>query len=306
MDLDLKHRPTSLKEVVGQEDAVRVIKGLIKKGIPHKLAFSGPSGCGKTTLARIVAKKLGCDPDFDFLEINCADKRGIELIRELRTAAPLSPANGDCKVYLLDEAHKMTSDAQSAALKLIEEPPSHVYFILATTEWHKLLRTIQTRVTNVVVKSVDDDAMHDYLVGINEAEKKPVSDNNVLEKIVEVADGSVRMAVKMFESIMGIEDSNKQLQAIQRQDTKRQAIEIARILFRSRPLWKSVTPLLKAVDDEPEKIRHMILGYCNAIILNNWKLSGRAAELIELFRDPWYDCGKSGLYASCYQACRTK
>lgn len=280
-----------------------MLKGLYKVGIPHKLMFSGPSGCGKTTLARILARKLDCDEDTDFCEINCADTRGIDMVRDVKRVMGLSPMAGSSRVWLMDEAHKLTNDAQTAMLKMIEEPPKHVYFILATTDPNKLIRTIQTRLTNIAVGAVPNDDLENMLTDIYSKESETVPDKDVLEKIVELADGSVRQAIKLLESVIGIDDPKKQLHALERQDSKRQAIEIARELFKYKPRWPTMAKILKDVDEDPEKIRHMILGYANAIILKNLKLAPRAAQLIELFRDHYYDCGKSGLYASVFLAC---
>lgn len=140
-----KHRPTSFKEVQDQDHIVSVLEGAIKKNtIPHAILFSGTRGTGKTTLARIFAKEIGV-ADVDLYEIDAASNRGIDDVRELREAVHTLPYESQRKVYIIDEVHMLTKEAFNALLKTLEEPPSHVVFILATTEEEKLLDTILSR-----------------------------------------------------------------------------------------------------------------------------------------------------------------
>jgi DNA polymerase III subunit gamma/tau len=140
-----KYRPQSFKEVRDQEQVVTVLEGAIKKSIiPHALLFSGTRGTGKTTLARIFAKAIGTT-DLDVYEIDAASNRGIDDIRELKEAVHTLPFESKYKVYIIDEVHMLTKEAFNALLKTLEEPPSHVVFILATTEEEKLLDTILSR-----------------------------------------------------------------------------------------------------------------------------------------------------------------
>jgi len=108
VELYKKYRPKKLGNIVGQSNAVNILQSFIDEGkIPHSLLFSGPSGCGKTTFARIIKRKLKCG-DYDFTELNCADARGIDMTREIRSRLNQSPISGKCRVWLLDECHKLT------------------------------------------------------------------------------------------------------------------------------------------------------------------------------------------------------
>ena len=162
-----KYRPQSFDEIVGQQHIVTTLRNAIKTGdISHAYLFSGPRGTGKTTMARVFTKTLNCNSSaqkddvclkcdicnqlekgsfVDLIEIDAASNRGIDDIRELKEAVRVSPAVGDYKVYLVDEAHMLTKEASNALLKMLEEPPAHAIFILATTEPHKLLPTIMSR-----------------------------------------------------------------------------------------------------------------------------------------------------------------
>lgn len=140
-----KYRPTTFAEVRDQDHIVSVLEGAIKKSsIPHALLFAGGRGTGKTTLARIFANALGVK-GVDVYEIDAASNRGIDDIRQLREGVHASPYESPYKVYIIDEVHMLTKEAFNALLKTLEEPPSHVLFILATTEEEKLLDTIISR-----------------------------------------------------------------------------------------------------------------------------------------------------------------
>lgn len=140
-----KYRPTNFTEVRDQDHIVSVLKGAITKDtIPHAMLFSGSRGTGKTTLARIFATAIGTT-SVDLYEMDAASNRGIDDIRELREAVHTVPFESKYKVYIIDEVHMLTKEAFNALLKTLEEPPTHVIFILATTEEEKLLDTILSR-----------------------------------------------------------------------------------------------------------------------------------------------------------------
>src|SRR6266480_3545550 len=145
MEFYRKYRPKTLKGIVGQEGAISSLQKLIDKGtIPHALLFTGPSGSGKTTIARIVKDHLGCG-DADYQEVDCAVVESpIEAVRAIHRASHLSPMSGSCRIFFLEEVQSLSKAgfSQQALLKLLEEVPDHVYFILATTDPTKLNKAI--------------------------------------------------------------------------------------------------------------------------------------------------------------------
>jgi len=140
-----KYRPATFKDVIGQDQVVKVLQGALKeKNIGHAYLFAGSRGIGKTSVARIFAREVGTS-EKDLYEIDAASNRGIDDVRELREAVTMLPFDSDYKVYIIDEVHMLTKEAFNALLKTLEEPPAHVIFILATTEMEKLPDTVISR-----------------------------------------------------------------------------------------------------------------------------------------------------------------
>lgn len=301
MGLYHEYRPATLDDVIGQESAVKTLAGLMKKGVPHALLFAGPSGCGKTTMARIVADQLNCHPSH-LTEMNAADFRGIDAVRDIRSASRLSPMAGGSRVFLIDECHKLTNDAQNAMLKLLEDPPKHVYFLLCTTEPNKLIATVRNRCTTIAVQGVKRPVLKTLIQRTAKAEKRKVFDEAV-DKILDLAEGSPRKSLVLLEQALTAEDEDGQVDAVVKTETSAQAIDIARSLFdpSGKTGWAEVAKKIKEVEDEPETVRRVILGYASNVLLGGGKMAGRAYEVIQVFRDHWYDCGKAGMVASCYE-----
>jgi DNA polymerase III gamma/tau subunit len=293
-----KHRPSTLNEVLGQADAVRILSEWLKKdSVPHCIVFAGPSGCGKTTFARILRKEMGCSP-FDFYDLNCAkDSRGIETIRNISNRMGYKP-HRRCRMWLFDEAHKLSNDAQNALLKVLEDPPSHAYFMLCTTEPEKLIRTIRTRASMIAVKALAPREIAELVRRVATLEHVRLGEG-VVAGIVNEAQGSARQALSILYQLAQLPEK-QQLRAIGHLDHAHEAIEIARALLNSRTGWPEMTKILAGCNlKEAERIRHLVLSYCTQVLLN--RSSPRAAMLIDYFRDNFYDSQGAGLVATCYE-----
>jgi DNA polymerase III gamma/tau subunit len=296
-ELHLKYRPVLFKEVIGQPQAVSVLKQMLQdKRLPHALLFTGPSGTGKTTLARLVSKKLGCN-EGDFQEINAADFNGIDMIRSMRTRAMLHPLHGTCRVFIVDEAHAISKEGQSALLKILEDTPQHVYFFLATTDPAKMLKTVTSRCTEIKVKEMTDAYQKQLLESVC-AQASITIKEEVANKIVECAGGSARSALVLLNKIVGI-DAAEQLDVIERNASQQQGIGLARALLNRQP-WTKVAALLKTIDEDPEALRWMVLTYMSSVMLNTGPASPRAYEILKEFQFNFWDSKKAGLVQACY------
>lgn len=299
-ELYKKYRPKRLKHVEGQERAVAVLQGLLDGNkVPHTILLSGPSGTGKTTIARIIKRELKCS-DADWQEKNCADFRGIDMVRQLRSQVGMAPMDGPCRIFYIDECHRLTGEAQDAFLKLLEDTPSHVYFLLATTEPNKLKKTILTRSTKVQLNSLDMEALQSVLRRVIKREKLDVSEE-VIERISDVADGSARDALVILNQVSGLSE-DEQLDAVQKASVRQQAIEIARALINPKTKWNQMAKILREVDDEPEGIRYLVLAYATSVLLKGGgKMADRAYLIIDAFSDNFFDSKRAGLVAACYE-----
>jgi DNA polymerase III subunit gamma/tau len=288
-----------LKDVLGQDEAVNILRKKIKsQSIPHAILFHGPPGTGKTTLARIIAKQVGCS-EYDLQEKNTADYRGIDSVRDIRSSMSQAPMNGESRVWILDEVHKATNDAQNAMLKLLEEPPDHVYFILCTTEPQKLIPTIVQRCTVIRLLPIPSEDVEAIVKNVCEQEHIKLS-KKVFTQLIEYAEGSAREALQILDKIYQLENEDEQLDAVEKASVKAQAITIARMLLNTKTRWKQISPILKELENEDaEQIRWMILGYGKSVLLS--KDTPRAFRMIEAFRDHFYDCKFAGVVAACYE-----
>ena len=213
-----KYRPSSLEELVGQGDAVQLIREQIKNGnLSHAYLFSGPRGVGKTSLARIIATTIGCDPVFDITEIDAASHNKVDDVRELNDSVNfIASSPGKKRVFILDEVHMLSNAASNAFLKTLEEPPEHVIFILATTEPERVIETIRSRTTQIAFKRIKNADIITSLEKISKAEKINLS-KDVLEYIANQSDGSLRDAINLFEqtfSTFGNKATMEQLYSI--------------------------------------------------------------------------------------------
>jgi DNA polymerase-3 subunit gamma/tau len=214
-----KFRPQNFDEVIGQEHISQTLKNAIfEKRIAHAYLFSGPRGCGKTTMARIFAKALNCKSgptikpcgvcgncveiskslSVDVLEIDGASNNGIDEIRALRENVKFSTASSKYKIYIIDEAHQITTQAFNALLKTLEEPPSHVVFIMATTEQHKIPVTILSRCQRYRFKLILSDEMVRAIRNIEHKEGFEI-DEEALNIVTSASGGSMRDALSLLD-----------------------------------------------------------------------------------------------------------
>ncbi|MGP9606631.1 DNA polymerase III subunit gamma and tau [Glutamicibacter sp. AOP33-2CA-4] len=219
-----RYRPDTFAEVIGQEHVTTpLMTALEKNRVNHAYLFSGPRGCGKTTSARILARCLNCAQgptptpcgtcpscvelanggpgSLDVIEIDAASHGGVEDARDLRERATFAPTRDRYKIFIIDEAHMVTSAGFNALLKIVEEPPPHIKFIFATTEPDKVIGTIRSRTHHYPFRLVPPEALLAYLKTLCERENVVVADS-VLPLVIRAGGGSVRDTLSVLDQLM--------------------------------------------------------------------------------------------------------
>ncbi|MEU3981401.1 DNA polymerase III subunit gamma and tau [Streptomyces sp. NPDC026672] len=219
-----RYRPESFAEVIGQEHVTDPLQQALRNNrVNHAYLFSGPRGCGKTTSARILARCLNCEQgptptpcgecqscqdlarngpgSIDVIEIDAASHGGVDDARDLREKAFFGPAGSRYKIYIIDEAHMVTSAGFNALLKVVEEPPEHLKFIFATTEPEKVIGTIRSRTHHYPFRLVPPGTLRDYLGEVCGKENIPVEDG-VLPLVVRAGAGSVRDSMSVMDQLL--------------------------------------------------------------------------------------------------------
>ncbi len=219
-----RYRPESFAEVIGQEHVTDPLQQALRNNrVNHAYLFSGPRGCGKTTSARILARCLNCEQgptptpcgecqscrdlarngpgSIDVIEIDAASHGGVDDARDLREKAFFGPAGSRYKIYIIDEAHMVTSAGFNALLKVVEEPPEHLKFIFATTEPEKVIGTIRSRTHHYPFRLVPPGTLRDYLAEVCGREDIPVEEG-VLPLVVRAGAGSVRDSMSVMDQLL--------------------------------------------------------------------------------------------------------
>jgi len=203
-----KYRPKTFKEVLGQDHIVKVLESSVETNtVSHAYLFVGSRGTGKTSVARIFAKEIGTTEN-DLYEIDAASNRGIEDIKALRDGTRTLPFDSKYKIYIIDEVHMLSKDAWGALLKTLEEPPKHVIFILATTEFHKVPDTIISRCQVFTFKKASDASSKNMILDVAKKEGFEM-DKSSAELLAILGDGSFRDVLGILQKVLNFSKGKK-------------------------------------------------------------------------------------------------
>ncbi len=290
-----KYRPTTLDRLIGQERAVTRLKGVLKtKKIPGSMMFTGPSSAGKTTTARaFVADLFGVkNPDGhpDYLEINAANARTIDDMRQLLRIATLKPQQAPKRVILLDEVQQLVSQAEQVLLKPLEKPSPSTLFILCSMEPEKIHQAVKNRCTQYVLEGYTQEHILKYVKRIAKGEDMTYVTDEALTQVVQNSNGELRTAANLMQALYeyceGMEKRPKKItekdieQALVSTESKDQEIAVAALVGLYANKFRTVHRALLDTQDGFRMLKTLL--YMNTFLLNHTALKGERHKAV------WY------------------
>jgi len=293
-----KYRPDTFEKVIGNKSQVAALEKSVKRETPiQAYIIVGPHGVGKTTLARVACKALNIDP-FNITEMNLAQD-GLKKDSEEITSACGTVSMGN-RGWILDEMQASSKAFQNGILKILEEPPETDYFFICTTDPAKILDTVVSRCTPIKLNLVKDSQIKKLLKGICR-EENYLLDPEILEMISEAADGHVRDAVKLLDTVSGMEEEYIQeyleSNVAGLSEDIPEVINFCRIYFSRIHFSDNIGKVLKNLGAlkkervEPETVRRTLLSYGSSVMLRDSSRAADIAEMMEWFEEPLFDTG---------------
>lgn len=294
-----KYRPRQFRQVIGHVEMLTALeRALSTDSHPHAFLLTGPSGVGKTTIARIIGEQLSAE----IIEIDAATNTGVDAMRDLVDLSLHVPMTGGSRMVIIDEAHMLSRSAFNAALKLLEEPPAHLYIALCTTELTKIPETIRTRCFHILLRPVASNDLADLLDYVCDREAWQVSEE-VMRQVIAAATGQPRKALSLLQACQGIKSEREVARIIALQESGDALVQILRLFLDSdAPRWERLQPLLVAIPDDDMDTASIGAGrYLSAVIgrATSEKAARHAWTLLDalLFPSQTWD-RKAMLYAA--------
>lgn len=279
-----KHRPKKLSEVVGQDSIIKVLKDEVEQNT-HAYIFTGGSGTGKTTISRIIANMLSAS----LIEVDAATHTSVDDARDIAETLiyPSFETGKNNKFVIIDEAHMLSKSAWNSWLKLIEEPPEHLYFSFCTTDFDKIPETIVGRCHSFKLKEIDDDSLYGLLENIVEKEKIEIS-KKALALIIEESKGSARQALVYLSQIKNANKEDIET-IISSGAAQHEVIELCRMIVKGEKNINKLMLILNSIKNiNAESIRIAVARYITVCILKSKteKEVLRFAKMLESFEKP--------------------
>ncbi len=284
----VRYRPQTLRDVIGQHDVLAALKTLLEgRTIPHSYLFTGPSGVGKTTLARILGKpeSLNILPE-NVLEIDAATYSGIEDMREIKRHVE-TPSFGSNvkKLLIIDECHTLGAKVWHSWLKIIEEPPEHLYIAFCTTEANRVPKTIKTRCHLFNLQPVSTKEISGLLQEVAFAEQQKI-DGPSIRVIASKADGSVRQALVYLSICTAANNKADVLRILEQvEELGPVQMQICRAIVANNSFWKVLELIKELEDDNVESVRYLIINYVAKVLLGMKKGNAKAGWMLEILEE---------------------
>ncbi len=274
--LHLKYRPSKFNEVLGQESIIESLLPIIKGKKAQAFLFNGGSGMGKTTVARICARRLGCK---DTLEVDAATNTGVDEMRVLQERLLYKSFISEERAIIVDECHMLSHSAWNSLLKIVEEPPPHVFWFFCTTQVNKVPQTIQTRCIAYTFNPLTKEQLAKLVAQVTKQEGIEISDG-VFDLVVREAHGSPRKALVNLQQCRGVPtDAQKAAEVLRTALESDPVIELCRFLLSGKGSWPKCMSIVERITAPPESVRYIVVNYM-ATVLKNAQSAQEAIHLI--------------------------
>lgn len=295
LPLHLEYRPQSFDEYIGNKKLIDTLKSVINR--TQTYLFYGSRGCGKTSLARLIAKELKIN-QADIYEMDGASNTSVDDARKLKSTIYFKPLSSNKKIYIIDECHRLSGNAMDALLKALEEPPKHCIFVLCTTEFTKVPKTIKSRSKMFEVLPLNKNDAFELIDWICSEEKIKLNDE-VIDAIIDKCEGIPREIIIKVDTVRDVKDVDSAIGMIQSLEDNAAVKDLCRALLKKEK-WEKIAAILKDLQEDPEEIRYAVLGYMHAVMMKGD--NKQAILIIDAFLNSFMYSKRAGLDYACYQS----